>query len=178
MSLRTNPRKSWYQNLERVTADGDSTATFHLRRRQPAFIALLSSGFAPVYPCHVSPRDMRQHPIGTGPFKFREFKPNESIKLVRNPEYWKPDRPYLDGIEYTIIRNMSTAVLAFVSGKFDVTFGGLTVPLTRQITDQSPQAICELNPTNVSRNLIIDQDAAPFDKPDLRRAMTLSLDRN
>ena len=43
---------------------------------------------------------MRQHPIGTGPFKFVEFKPNESIKVTRNPDYWKPGRPYLDGIEY------------------------------------------------------------------------------
>jgi peptide/nickel transport system substrate-binding protein len=140
-------------------------------------LALLASGDTPIYPCHVSPRDMRQHPIGTGPFKFVEFKPNESIKLVRNPDYWKPDRPYLDGIEYTIIRNMSTAVLSFVSGKFDTTFGGLTVPLTRQITDQAPQAVCELNPTNVSRNLIINPDAAPFGNPDLRRALALSLDR-
>src|SRR5205823_1565768 len=107
------------------------------------------------------PREMRQHPIGTGPFKFIEFKPNESIKLARNPDYWKPGRPYLDGIEYTIIRNMSTAVLSFVSGKMDVTFGGLTVPLTRDITNQSPQAVCELNPTNVSRNLIMNPDAAP-----------------
>jgi peptide/nickel transport system substrate-binding protein len=32
---------------------------------------------------------MRQHPIGTGPFKFVEFRPNESIKLTRNPDYWK-----------------------------------------------------------------------------------------
>src|SRR5260370_5604536 len=112
---------------------------------------------------------MRQDPIGTGPLKFVEFKPNESIKLVRNPDYWKPGRPYLDGIEYTIIRNMSTAVLAFASGKFDVTFGGLTVPLTRQITDQSPQAVCELNPTNGTSNLIIHQDAPPSSTPDFPR---------
>ena len=51
---------------------------------------------------------MRQHPIGTGPFKFVEFKPNEYIKVTRNPDYWKTDRPYLDGIEYTIITNPST----------------------------------------------------------------------
>ena len=40
---------------------------------------------------------MRTKPIGTGPFKFVEFKPNESIKVARNPDYWKPGRPYLDG---------------------------------------------------------------------------------
>jgi peptide/nickel transport system substrate-binding protein len=97
--LRVNPRKSWYRNLDEVTTSGDYEVTFHLKRPQPSFIALLASGWSPVYPCHVPPHDMRLHPIGTGPFKFVEFKPNESIKLTRNTEYWKKDRPYLDGIE-------------------------------------------------------------------------------
>ena len=87
--LRANPRKAWYQNVEGVTVDTDLAATFHLKRPQPAIVALIASGYAPVYPCHVSPRDMRQHPIGTGPFKFVEFKPNEYIKVARNPDYWK-----------------------------------------------------------------------------------------
>jgi ABC-type transport system substrate-binding protein len=65
---------------------------------------------------------MRTHPIGTGPFKFAEFKPNERITVTRNPDYWKKGRPYLDGIEYTIIPNRSTALLAFEAGKFDLTF--------------------------------------------------------
>ena len=82
----------------------------------------------------MSPRDIRQHPIGTGPFKFVEFKPNEHVKVTRNPDYWKKDRPYLDGIEYTIIKNLSTAVLAFVSGKFDMAFPySLTVPLLKDV---------------------------------------------
>ena len=106
VTLRTNPRTAWYQNLDRVTADTDHEATFYLKRPQPAFIAFLASGFSPVYPCHVSPRDMRQHPIGTGPFKFVEFKPNERIRVTRNPDYWKSGRPYLDGIDYTIITNL------------------------------------------------------------------------
>jgi peptide/nickel transport system substrate-binding protein len=107
--LRVNPRKAWYANLDSLTTNGDYEVTFHLKRPQPAFLALLASGFSPVYPCHVPPRDMRSHPIGTGPFKFVEFKPNEYIKLTRNLEYWKKGRPYLDGIEYTIIRNLSIA---------------------------------------------------------------------
>src|SRR6266571_207078 len=95
--LRINPRKSWYNNLAEVVTKGDYEATFVLKRPQPAFLALLATGMSPVYPCHVSPRDMRQRPIGTGPFKFVEFKPNEYVKVTRNPDYWKKDRPYLDG---------------------------------------------------------------------------------
>src|SRR5215472_6187634 len=62
--LRVNPRKSWYSNLVEVTTNGDDEASFVLKRPQPAFLALLASGMSPVYPCHVSPAQMRQHPIG------------------------------------------------------------------------------------------------------------------
>jgi peptide/nickel transport system substrate-binding protein len=176
--LRINPRKAWYRNLEEVTANGDYEVTFRLKRPQPAFIALLASGFSPVYPCHVSPRDMRSHPIGTGPFKFVEFKPNESIKVVRNLDYWKKDRPFLDGIEYQIIKNVSTGVLAFVAGKVDMTSPYfLQVPVVSDIKNQAPEAVCQLVPVNVNRNVMMNREAPPFDNPDLRRAMALSLDR-
>ncbi len=118
--FRINPRKAWYGNFEEITTTGDSQVTFHLKRPQPYLVALLASGQSPVYPCHVPPAQMRQHPIGTGPFKFVEFQPNEHITLTRNPDYWKPGRPYLDGIETTIIPNTSTRMLAFVAGKFDL----------------------------------------------------------
>jgi peptide/nickel transport system substrate-binding protein len=176
--FRVNPRKSWYENLGAVTVKGDHEVTFHLKRPQPAFLALLASGFSPVYPCHVPPAQMRQHPIGTGPFKFVEFKPNEYIKLTRNQDYWKQGQPYLDGIEYTIIKSLSTATLAFVAGKFDMTFPySLTVALLNDVKSQMPQAICELTPGGINRNLIINRDKPPFDNPELRRAMALSLDR-
>src|SRR5271163_4343301 len=162
--LRVNPRKSWYRNLEVVTTNGDYEVTFHLKRPQPAFLTALAGGYSPIYPCHVTPRDMRSHPVGTGPFKFVEFKPNERITVTRNPDYWKAGRPYLDGIEYTIIRNQSTATLAFVAGKFDMTFPySLEVPLLRDVKRQMPQAICELAPLGISRSLIVNRDVPPFD---------------
>jgi peptide/nickel transport system substrate-binding protein len=176
--LRINPRKAWYRSLEEVTTNGDYEVTFHLKRPQPALLSLLASGWSPVYPCHVSPRDTRSHPIGTGPFKFVEFKPNEHISVTRNPDYWKPGHPYLDGVEYTIVKNRSTVILAFIAGKYDLTFAGsVTIPLMRDIESQMPEAICESNPGSVNTNLIINRDAPPFDNSDLRQAMALSFDR-
>jgi peptide/nickel transport system substrate-binding protein len=95
--LRLNYRESWWVNVAGATANGDLEATLHLKQPQPAVLAMLASGYTPIYPCHVSPAQMRQHPIGTGPFKFVEYKPNQDIKLEKNPDYWKPGRPYLDG---------------------------------------------------------------------------------
>jgi peptide/nickel transport system substrate-binding protein len=176
--LRQNPRKAWYEEVDEVTISGDFEAAFHLKRPQPSLLAFLASGYTPVYPCHVSPAEMRTHPIGTGPFKFAEFKANESIKLVRNPDYWRKDRPYLDGIEFTIITNRSTAILAFVAGKFDMTFPTeVTIPLLKDVKSQAPNVTCVVEPTNVSTNIIVNSSNPPFDNLDIRRALALTLDR-
>src|SRR5713226_3229852 len=173
--FRINPRKAWYRNVEEITTKGDYEVTFHLKRPQPYLIALLASGQSPVYPCHVTPAQMRQHPIGTGPFKFVEYKPNEHIKTVRNPDYWRPGRPYLDAIETTIIADTSTRHLAFLAGKFDLNW--VAMPLLKDVKSQLPQADCDVVMDNNSRDLLINREKPPFDNPELRKAMALSLDR-
>src|SRR5204862_5892172 len=90
----------------------------------------------------------------------------------------KKGLPYLDGIEYTIIPNRSTAILGFVAGRFDMTFPTeVSIPLLKDVKSQAPQAICSLEPTNVSTNLIINRESAPFDNAEVRRAVALALDR-
>jgi peptide/nickel transport system substrate-binding protein len=176
--LRLNFRETWWVNVAKTTTKGDHEVSIHLKRPQPALLALLASGDTPIYPCHVSPRDMRQHPIGTGPFRFVEYKPNQYIKIARNPDYWKPGRPYLDGVEYTIIPNRSTAILAFIAGKFDMTFPyEVTIPLLKDIQTQAPQATCEVGMASESIGMLVNRTVAPFDNAELRRAMALTLDR-
>ncbi|MGY3603366.1 MULTISPECIES: ABC transporter substrate-binding protein [unclassified Bradyrhizobium] len=176
--FRQNPRKSWYDQVNDVTINGDYEASFNLKRPQPALLSLLASGYSPIYPCHVSPAEMRTKPIGTGPFKFVEFKANESIKLTKNPDYFRKGLPYLDGIEFTIVPNRSTAILGFVSGKFDMTFPTeVSIPLLKDVKSQAPNAICVVEPSNVATNIIINSSAPPFDNLDIRRALALALDR-
>jgi peptide/nickel transport system substrate-binding protein len=176
--FRKNPRQIWFHNLKEVMANGDHEVGFQLKRPQASFLALFAAGYNPVYPCHVSAADMRTKPVGTGPFKFVEFKSNESVKVVRNPDYWRKGHPYLDGIDWRVISNRSTRALAFVAGEFDMTFSlDLTVALTKDVQSQLPKAICELQPTNNSFNLIVNREAAPFNNPRIRSALALALDR-
>src|SRR5882724_9374898 len=176
--FRKNPRKDWFANVTEVTTEGDFQVTFHLKRPQPAILAMLASGYSPIYPCHVSAAQQRTNPIGTGPFRFVELKQNESIKLAKNPDYWKKGLPYLDGIEYTILPNRSTAILGFVAGKFDITFPTeVSIPLLKDVKAQAPNAVCVLEPTNVSTNLIINRESPPLDNAEVRRAVALALDR-
>ena len=176
--IRKSPRQAWFTNLKEITVNGASQVTFHLKRRQPSFIALLASGWSPVYPCHVSSNAMRTQPIGTGPFRFVEYRLNEIIRMERNPDYWKPGLPYLDGITYQIVPNRSTRMLGFIAGKYDMTYPtDVTVALMKDIMSQAPDTQCVMRRTNVSTNLIINRDAPPFDNPDIRKALALALDR-
>jgi len=176
--FRRNPRKVWYFNLDQVTTNGDYEATFVLKQPQPAFLLLLASGYSPVYSCHVPPAQMRTKPIGTGPFKFVEYKRGDSIRLEKNPDYWKKGRPYLDAIDIKIIENRSTRILAFASGQFDMTFPtDVSVPLMKDVKSQAPDAICQLFPTGVAINLIVNPSRPPFDNASVRKAMALAIDR-
>ena len=177
--LRKNPRSVWYHNVNEITTNGPNEVTFVLEKPQPSLLNLLASGYSPIYPCHVNAQTMRTAPIGTGPFKFVEWKRGEIIKLVKNPDYFKKGKPYLDGIDWFIIPSVSTRALAFVSGEQDMTFpSDTTVPIMKEIKAKAPNAVCDLHPTNVSTNLIVNSEKPPFDNPKIRRAMDMALDRD
>ncbi len=176
--LRKNPRKIWYHNLKDVTVNSPTSVTFNLKRPQPAFLLLMAAGYSPIYPCHVSPKKMRTDPIGTGPFKFVSLKRNESITLKKNPDYFKKGLPYLDGIEWKIIKSRSTRILAFAAGEFDMTFvTDVSLPLLKDVKAKNPNAICKVVATGVTTNLIVNSTAPPFDNPKVRTAMALTIDR-
>ena len=175
---RRNPREVWFDNLVEVTTNGDHEATLNLKVPQASLLSMLASGYTGLYPCHVDAKTMRTAPIGTGPFKFVEFKSNQSVKLERNPDYWDKGKPYVDSIEWRVVTNRSTRVLAFATGEFDMTRSAdITVPLIGDITSKAPKAACDLQPTNVTTHMLVNRDAPPFDNPQLRRAMMLALDR-
>jgi peptide/nickel transport system substrate-binding protein len=176
--FKRNPRKVWYTKLQDVSVNGDYEATFELSEPQPSLPVLLASAFSPVYPCHVPQQVMRTRPVGTGPFKFVEFKRGDTIRLVRNPDYFKKDRPYLDEIAVRTIDSRATRMLAFSAGDFDITFpSDVSVPLLKDIRERAPSAVCEMTTTGVLINLMVNRANPPFDNPDMRKAMSLALDR-
>jgi peptide/nickel transport system substrate-binding protein len=56
--FRKNPRKVWWKNLNEVTVNGDFEVAFAIEQPQPSFLMLLASNLSPIYPCHVSAKDM------------------------------------------------------------------------------------------------------------------------
>src|SRR5260370_16523368 len=73
---------------------------------------------------------------------------------------------------------MSTAILAFAAGKFDMTFPyTITQPLLNDVKSRLPEVSCEMSALGLYRSLIVNREKPPFDNPELRRAMALSIHR-
>ena len=160
--LRINPRKSWYDNLE--AGDDQRRLRGHLSSEAAAagsIVALLASGWSPIYPCHVPPRDMRS--IRSAP-----ARSNSSSSSPTNTSRWRETRitgnragPISTASNTRSCANLSTRDLAFFAGKFDMT---ITVrrhhPDPEGLKTQAPQAICEMTPPTSTATLIDQPEKA------------------
>lgn len=74
------------------------------------------------------------NPIGSGPFKFVEYRPDDALVLERNESYWI--RPYLDGVVYRVIPDDEAALIAFENGEVDIMWQVPQVELDRLMGDE------------------------------------------
>ncbi len=176
--LRLNPRKDWYANIEAIEAPDPHTVVFRLKRPQPSLLLMLASGYSPVYAAHVNPADYRAKCVGTGPFKLKEWKKGEYVEYVKNPDYFVPGRPYLDGLKYIMIVERGTRTAALQSGQLDVAMPGETSKAAaEQLKNAVPQLVVTPVATSVTDNIIMNAKKPPFDNPKVRLAVSYAIDR-
>jgi peptide/nickel transport system substrate-binding protein len=104
----------------------DSTFQIQLLKPFPAFINLLSAQYCSVVPKEIVEhygKDFRNHPVGTGPFKFKYWKEDEKLVLLKNENYWEKDGeqplPYLDAVKVTFISDKQSAFMNFIKKDLD-----------------------------------------------------------
>lgn len=113
--------------------------------------------------------------VGTGPYRLKEFIPGVRTVAVRNANYWKPGKPYLDEIELVGIPDESARVNALLSG--DVHLVNAVNPRsTRRISASPGHTVLETK-SGLYTNLIMRQDAPPTGNPDFVLAMKYLFDR-
>jgi peptide/nickel transport system substrate-binding protein len=177
--LRLSARKDWYANVEAIETADPHTVVFRLRRPQPSLLLMLASGYSPVYPAHVPLGELRQKCVGTGPFRQKEYARGQHIDLERNPDYFIPDRPYLDGIRYLIIGERGTRLAALQAGRVDAF---VPLEMTKAMADSAkkmaPSLVIADVGQNGSDNVILNHKRPPFDNPSVRRAVSLAMDRH
>jgi len=179
VKFRLSARKEWWANVEAIEAPETHTVVFRLKRPQPSLLLMLASGYSPIYPAHVPLGELRQKCMGTGPFRFKEWQRGQSVELERNPDYFIPDRPYLDGIRYTVITERGTRLAALQAGRLDAF---VPLEMTRAMAEAAKKSAPSLIITEVgqngSDNVVLNHKRPPFDNPAVRRAVSLAMDRH
>lgn len=112
-------------------AVNDSTLRIHLKEPFIPFLSILTMPYAFVVPHEAVAKygkDFGQHPVGTGPFRFRLWDVGNVLLLHRNPQYWRRDAqarplPYLDVVQISFIADRKTEFLTFLQGKLDFLSG-------------------------------------------------------
>ncbi|OZI40224.1 peptide ABC transporter substrate-binding protein [Bordetella genomosp. 1] len=108
--------------IEDITAPDKDTVVFKLKTPYSAFLYSFDIGGGAILPKHLyAGTDLAQNPhnnapVGTGPFKFKQWQRGSYIELVKNEHYWKEGRPYLDGITYRVIPDAASRRLAIEQG--------------------------------------------------------------
>ena len=176
--LRLSARKEWWSSVASIEAPEPYTVVFHLKRPQPSLLLMLASGYSPVLPAHVPLNELRQKCVGTGPFRQKEWLRGQMVELERNPDYFVPDRPHLDGIRYTIIRERGTRLAALQAGRLDAF---VPLEMTKAMADTAKSVtpalvIAEIG-QNGSDNVLLNHKRPPFDNPLVRKAVNFALDR-
>lgn len=112
---------------------------------------------------------------GTGPFTCARFQPGIKTIAIKNPNYWKPGKPYLDEVELIGISDEPSRVNALLAG--DIQMAVAVNPISaRQIMSSGQGQILETN-AGTYTDLIMRIPSRPFDNPDVVEGMKLLLDR-
>ena len=122
------------------------------------------------------------HAIGTGPFILKDFMPNSSATLIRNPDYWGFDEryprnklPYIETVKYLIIPDNVEALKAVSAGKIDV-IDGISPLDAEKMRKTNPEILQKITPLPPTFTLCPRLDKAPFTDIRVRKAMQMAID--
>ena len=144
-----------------------------VREMANATWAMMSPGVA-----ENAPRlQLSRNAFGSGPFMLEEFLGNERVVLKRNPDFWIPNRPFLDGITWVIITDNSSLLAAFKNGQHDVS-GAILVKEDFDEFDADPSISVASAPSLFYPVVHLNLRRDPFDDIRVREALNISIDRD
>lgn len=164
--------------IQEVTAVDANTVKFVLKRPQAPFLKNLAmSPFAISSPAAVEQHGeaYRANPVGTGPFKFVEWKENDTITLEKNTDYWQEGLPKLNKVIFRVIPENTARLNALVNGEIDVMDGLNNSDEATVLANENLQ-ILERPSMNVGY-IGLTTTRKPFDNKLVRQAINHAIDK-
>ena len=167
-----------FLNLGACAVEGDLVVTCATKKpwvSLPFYFA--GSAGAIVAPAQIKANDAKS-PIGTGPFKFKEWVPNVKFVATKNPDYWQKGLPKADEIEFRQIISDDARLAQLQSGQIDYSqsaTGAAYLEYEKLAKDKKIKLYLNEGPTAVNYDLL-NNALPPFNNRDCRLAAAQALD--
>lgn len=156
--------------------------TIKITTKAPAFHinSLLASKtwsmYSPTHVQKVGDQGIKSQGVGTGPFTVAEFKPNEVLRLKKNPNYWQKDLPHLDEVVFRVVNDANTRATMLESGDVDIAMG-LSAPATERLKGMKDKfAVLEALGAR-QYYITLNNKKAPTDDKNVRLAINHAVDK-
>src|SRR6476661_5206502 len=181
----TNPenklkRYGLYSIIAKTEPLDDATVRITLKEPFSAFINDLAhpSGvmISPAALKQYGSKDIAFHPVGTGPFKFVEWKATDYLKVAKNESYWRKGYPKVDTITWKPVVDNNSRAAIMQTGEAHFTF---PVPYEQaEILKGKPDLEVVAAPSIVLRYLSMNTQQKPFDNPKVRQAIAYAINKD
>jgi peptide/nickel transport system substrate-binding protein len=177
----SSARESYYIMVDKVEAPDPTTVVFRLKFATGAFLPALADPFTWIYEKAIldtDPHWYEKNIMGSGPFKFAGHEIGQSIKGVRNPDYYHAGQPYLDGFTAIYAPKQAVRVDAIRADRAAGEFRGLPPSARDQLQHElGDKIVMQSSDWNCGNVITPNHKKKPFDDVRVRRALTLAIDQ-
>jgi peptide/nickel transport system substrate-binding protein len=165
-----------------ATCRDDFTLVLALKRPSAAILALLADSHTVMMKAGIAEKVDRKDPaflVGTGPFKYKSYTPGVDFRAERNPHYWKPGVPHIDGYQAVVMPDLTRIFASFRARQLTMTGIGrhLEKPEADVLQRDFPDAVVALGPRAGWDSFVMHHGKPPFNDPRVRKAVALATDR-
>jgi peptide/nickel transport system substrate-binding protein len=170
-----SPLASRLAAVDTITANGSSV---EMKLKEPSAPLLTSLATIAIVPrAFETDKDgLQKQPVGTGPFKFKEWQPNGFILLSKHDGYWQKEKPKLDGVKFNIVPESATRQVGISSGQYAM-LPNIDAATALQVKGKPGVKLSET--LELAYTLVgLNVSKPPFDNAKVREAVNYAVNRD